>query len=42
MQDNIRKHSYFTMLNAHIGVVFVVVAADMKLRGAKLKTFFLD
>lgn len=37
MQDNIRKHSYFTMLNVHIGVVFVVVAADMKLRGAKLK-----
>lgn len=35
MQDTIRKHSYFTMLNVHIDLGFMVVVADMKLRDAE-------
>lgn len=40
MQDTIRKHSYFTTLNAHTGLVFMVVVATMGLREVKNKWFF--
>lgn len=41
MQDTIRNHSYFPVLNVHIDLVFTVVVADIKLRDAEqLMGFF--
>lgn len=35
MQDTVRKHSYFTMLNVHVDSGFRGMVADMKLRDAE-------
>jgi len=42
MQDTIKIHSYFTVLNVHIDLVFMVVVVDMKLRDAEQFGVFLD